>query len=487
MNIKAIVMNIGRALLVSALFMFLSVLVSIYYGFDDAFFPLVISCIITSIVGAFPFIFVRTAEPLTTLRGGYVTIVASWSLSFVFGMLPYVLYGGEFTLANAWFESVSGYTTTGASILNDIEALPKSLLFWRSSTHFIGGLGVVVFLLLVIPSASPYKSRLTNLEISSLSREGYRYRSSQTVTVIVMVYVILNILAFVCYMLCGMTLFEAINHAFSVAATGGFSTKNGSIGAFDSVGVDIVTMIFMILASLHFGLIYSTVASGRFRTLLTPAFKYFMGFLAVAVVLVFISLNVHPAEGSTVGSRFLESAFTVVSYATTSGLGISDNTHWPAVACILLMLASLQCGCAGSTTGGIKADRVVLAYKAAIVQIRRMANPNSVSQIKYGKEPVEDSRIQNVLVFIFVYIALLFVSILCLYAMGLDSVEAISGSICSLGNVGSALGAISLGGNYSSLPNAAKLLMSFNMFLGRIEIYPFLVVLGLIFSGSRKK
>ena len=169
MNVKSISLNVGKALLVSALFMLLSIGVSLVNGRDEAFTPLLISFVITLIVGAFPFIFVSKPQALS-LNDGFLTIVLSWVLSFIFGMLPYVLYGGEFTLINAWFESVSGYTTTGSTILTDVEALPKSLLFWRSSTHFIGGLGVVVFLLLVMPTASPYRLKLTNMEMSSLSK-----------------------------------------------------------------------------------------------------------------------------------------------------------------------------------------------------------------------------------------------------------------------------------------------------------------------------
>ena len=173
MNVRSISVNVGKALLVSALFMFLSIIISVVNGMDSAFTPLLISFVITLLVGSFPFIFVKNSAPLT-MKDGFITIVVAWVLSFVFGMLPYVLWGGEFTLMNAWFESVSGYTTTGATILNDIEALPDSLLFWRSSTHYIGGLGVVVFLLLVMPDASPYRLKLTNMEMSSLSKEGYK-------------------------------------------------------------------------------------------------------------------------------------------------------------------------------------------------------------------------------------------------------------------------------------------------------------------------
>ncbi|MBO4341460.1 MAG: TrkH family potassium uptake protein, partial [Bacteroidales bacterium] len=233
MNIKVISRNVGYALLVSALFMFLSVLVSVKNGNDSALAALLISFIITFVTGAFPFIFVRKNEVIT-LKDGYMIIFLSWVLSFIFGMLPYLLWGGPFTVINAWFESVSGFTTTGSSILENIEALPDSLLFWRSSTHFIGGLGVVVFLLLIIPSSSPVKLRLANMELSSLSKDGYMARANKTVYIFTYVYLGLALSAFLAYWIAGMSIFDAINHAFSVCATGGFSTKNLSIAAFGS-------------------------------------------------------------------------------------------------------------------------------------------------------------------------------------------------------------------------------------------------------------
>ena len=234
MNIKGISVNVGKALLVSALFMLLSIGVSLLNGRDSGFVPLLISFLITLIVGAFPFIFVKKVQMLS-LKDGFLTIVLAWFLSFIFGMLPYVLWGGEFTLINAWFESVSGYTTTGSTILNDIEALPRSILFWRSSTHYIGGLGVVVFLLLVMPDASPYRLKLTNMELSSLSKDGYRFRSTKVVWVITMVYIGLTLASFLSLWAAGMSSFDALNHAFSIAATGGFSTRNLSIASFEDM------------------------------------------------------------------------------------------------------------------------------------------------------------------------------------------------------------------------------------------------------------
>ena len=250
MNIKAISVNVGKALLISALFMALSIGVSTLYGRDSGFGPLLISFVITLIVGAFPFIFVKNVPSLST-KDGFVTIVLAWFLSFIFGMLPYVLWGGEFTLINAWFESVSGYTTTGSTILNDIEALPKSLIFWRSSTHYIGGLGVVVFLLLVMPDASPYRLRLTDMELSTLSKDGYRYKSTKVVWVITMVYLGLTVASTLSLWAAGMPFFDAVNHGFSIAATGGFSSRNLSVAAFDSQIINFVAMVFMAVAAVQ--------------------------------------------------------------------------------------------------------------------------------------------------------------------------------------------------------------------------------------------
>ena len=269
MNVKAISRNVGYALLVSALFMLLSIIVSVANGNDSALSALIISFTITFTVGIFPFIFVRKTSAIT-LKDGYLIIVLSWLLSFIFGMLPYALWGGPFTVTNAWFESVSGFTTSGSTILEDIEALPDSLLFWRSSTHFIGGLGVVVFLLLIIPTASPIRLRLTNMELSSLSKDAYNVRANKTVYIFAYVYLGIAAVAFLSYWAAGMTPFDAINHAMSVCATGGFSTHNLSIAYYDSRLIEGLTMLFMYVASIHFGLVFMTFATRSLKPLKNP-------------------------------------------------------------------------------------------------------------------------------------------------------------------------------------------------------------------------
>ena len=440
MNIKAISTNVGKALLVSALFMFLSIIISVLNGVDSAFTPLLLSFIITLLVGSFPFIFVRKS-PALTMKDGFLTIIIAWILSFVFGMLPYVLWGGEFTLVNAWFESVSGYTTTGSTILNDIEALPKSLLFWRSSTHYIGGLGVVVFLLLVIPDASPYRLKLTNMEMSSLSKEGYRYKSAKVVQVITVVYLGLTLVSTLLLWAAGMPLFDAVNHAFSIAATGGFSTKNLSIGYFQSDLINAIAMVFMALAAMHFGLIYAVFATRSLKPLNNAVVKYYIGSIAVMSVIIMLSLMSDGGYDSW-GKAWIDASFNVVSYMSTTGFATCDNSSWPYLAGVVLMMAGIQCGCSGSTTGGLKVDRILISFKAISTEIRRRLHPSSVSQVRMSGHHLPDSAVSSVFLYIVVYVMVIFVSILAVILCGSEPVEAISGVISSVGSVGPGLGGV---------------------------------------------
>ncbi len=483
MNVKAISVNVGKALLVSALFMFLSLVVSIVYGRDTAFTPLLISFIITLITGGFPFIFVKGQQSLS-LKDGFLTIVLSWVLSFIFGMLPYVLYGGEFTLINAWFESVSGFTTTGSTILNDIEALPKSLLFWRSSTHYIGGLGVVVFLLLVIPSASPYRLKLTNMEMSSLSKDGYRYKSTKVVRIITTVYVSLTLAAFLSLWAAGMPLFDAVNHAFSIAATGGFSTRNLSVGAFGSDTINLIVLFFMAVCAMHFGLIYSVFVTRSIKPLRNTVIRYYFGSILVMTLIIAFSLM---TEGGymSFGKALMDSSFTVVSYMSTAGFAICDNSVWPWLAGVVLLFASFQCGCAGSTTGGIKVDRIIIAFKAVFSEIKHKLHPSSVSHTRMSGHHLADNAVHAVLMYIVVYFLVISVSIMAVLLCGCNATEAVSGVVASVGSVGPGLGELGSLENYSMQPAMAKFIFTFDMFLGRVEIYPVLIAMSMIFRRNR--
>jgi len=484
MNFKTISRNVAMALLVDALFMLLSVVVSMIYGRDGGLYPLVISFVLTFSFGIFPFVFVRKTSRITT-KEGYLIVVLSWLLSFIFGMLPYVLYGEPFSLADAWFESVSGFTATGATVLSDVESLPNSLLFWRSSTHFIGGLGVVVFLLLIIPDSSPIRMRLTNMELSSLSKDGYSSRANRTVFIFAHVYLALMVVSFVSYCLAGMPVFDAINHAFSVCASGGFSSRNLSIASFDSRLIEGLTMIFMLLASIHFGLVFIAFANLTLKPLRNPVLRFYLVMLAMITVIAALSLTFSHVETSFSHALWV-SMFQTISTASTTGFAITDNSVWPMFANVILMFATITCGCAGSTTGGLKCDRVIMMLKAIVVRIRYTINPSVVQEVKIGKRYFRDEEVGIHVLYIALFILVLCVSVAISLLSGTDAVVAFSGSLSSLTNVGPAIDQIGSLGNYGAVPVGSKILFTLDMFLGRVEIYPVLAVMGMMFSHNRR-
>lgn len=484
MNWKAISRNVGLALLVSSLFMFLSVLVSVLNGNDSALAALIISFTITFLVGIFPFIYVRRTQAIT-LKEGYVTITLSWLLSFIFGMLPYALWGGPFSLENAWFESVSGFTTTGATILEDVESLPRSLLFWRSSTHFIGGLGVVVFLLLIIPDSSPVKLRLVNMEMSSLSRGSYAMRANKTVNIFAYVYLCIFVLALVLYVLAGMPVFDAVCHAMSVSATGGFSTRNASIGAFGSRWIEAVTLLCMYLSSLHFGLLFLSFANRSLKPMNNAVVKYYTSSLLIFAVLLGLGLKAGGFCASW-GESMWNGLFEIMCISSTTGFATLDNASWPPVLGGLTILAAAVCGCAGSTSGGLKIDRIVLLFKSIGRQIKRILHPSSVNEIKFGGRTLKDEDVAPHLLYIAMYAVLLaFSAVLCLL-IGVGWQNAVAASVTSISNVGPALGEMGSMGTFNMVPAAAKLVYTFDMFLGRIEIYPVLAVVAMVFDRRNR-
>ena len=434
MGIKAISSNVGKALLVNALFMMLSIIVSIADGLDEAFTPLLISFLITSIVGAFPLIFVRHHQE-TSVKDGYITIVIAWLMSFIVGMLPYVLYGGEFTLVNAWFESVSGYTTTGSTILTDIESLPRSLLFWRSSTHFIGGLGVVVFLLLIIPDVGSFKFRMSNLEVSALSHYGYRYRRTNVPRIMLSVYIGLTVIETLLLMAAGMSFFDAVNHSFSTMATGGFSTRNTSIMYFDSPVIDVIIIVFMILASMHFGVIYAMLIKKSFGPIKNSVTLYYLNVILVLSLFTAFILMLQGGYGSF-GKALLDSVFQVVSFISTTGFGNADNALWPMLANVFLLFAAFHCGCSGSTTGGIKADRMLIIFKEIGNEFKRRLHPSSVFCTKVDDHTVNNEQISAVFLYFVAYVFILFVSFMAVLLSGVEISDAFSGTLASLGNNG---------------------------------------------------
>lgn len=484
MNIKVISRNVGYALLFSALFMFLSILVSVANGNDSALAALMISFTITFTVGVFPFIFVRKSAAIT-LKDGYMIIALSWLLSFIFGMLPYALWGGPFTIINAWFESVSGFTTTGFTILDNVEALPNSLLFWRSSTHFIGGLGVVVFLLLIIPSSSQMRLRLTTLELSSLSKREYRSVANKTVYIFTYVYFGLTAASFLLYVMAGMSPFDAINHAMSVVATGGFSTRNASIGAYDSITIDLITMLFMVLSSVHFGMIFVAVVTRSLKPFKNEIFKFYLSMMVVAGMIVSISIKAHGFE-ETWGRSFLSGFFHVMSFASTTGFSIADNSSWPVLSDTILVLMGVCCGMAGSTTGGIKSDRMMFLCKEVKYQLRMVLHPASVKDIRVNGRVIRQNDIAPHILYIALYGLVVIISLVACLTLDPDNNQSFTAILSSLGNVGLSVDQLGSIYNCNGEPSSLKFIYTLDMFLGRVEIYPILAVVMMIFSRRNK-
>ena len=274
MRFSVVIRYIGIVQLVLAAFMLVAAGISYVSNIDSAYSPLVMSSLLTLLMGCFPLIFVPKTDHISQ-KEGYCIVVGAWIVSSVVGMFPYLMWGGEFTLLNAWFESVSGFTTTGASILNDIEALPRGLQFWRMATCWIGGVGVVMFALVILPSIGKSKMMLSNVELSSLAKDNFNYRTQTVVRIILSIYVGLTVLTLLALKLCGMNWFDALCHAMSACGTCGFSNKNLSIGFFDSAQIEFVLVVAMLVVGMHFGLIYATITRKQnniFRSEITRSY-----------------------------------------------------------------------------------------------------------------------------------------------------------------------------------------------------------------------
>lgn len=474
MRYNVVIRYIGVVLLMNALFMFIAMLIGLFEGMDTGFYPLALSTILTAALGAFPLLFVA-AEKNISSKEGYLIVVGAWMISCGMGMLPYLLWGGEFTLTNAWFESVSGFSTTGSTILDDIEALPRSLLFWRSSTHFLGGIGVVMFVLAILPSIGSARFTLYNAQLSSLAKDNFRYRTQKIILILLVVYLGLTILTTGFLRLAGMGWFDAVNHAFSTVATGGFSTKNASVGHYDSAWIEAVLIVAMFIGGLHFGLIYATLAGRRnnlFRSEVTRFFFFSMVLAGAAITGVLWATGSYPGFFSSL--RY--GLFQLVSIATTTGFATADSNVWPPLAVLILLFFSITCACAGSTSGGIKVDRLLLSAKSVGVKIRQVRHPNAILRVKLDDMPVGEGLLNTVNVFIICYLLIILAGTLVCTLFGIDLMTSFSIAFTSMSNVGPGFGGVGPTHTFSFLPEGVKVLSTLLMLIGRLEIFGFIQI-----------
>ena len=470
MRLSIILRYVGFILVANAAFMLLSVGIAFFNDMDSGFYPLLLSFFITATVGVFPLIFIP-ADSYISMREMYAIVVFSWSACCLIGMLPYILWGGEFTITNAWFESVSGYTTTGSTILTDIEALPNSLLFFRSSTHWMGGIGVVLFAMLIAPSMRLNKMRLAKVEMSTLAQDNFKFKTQETIHIILTVYIVFTVVCFLLLWLAGMNAFDSVNHAFSTVATGGFSTKNISIAAFgENVWIQLVIIVFMFFSGIHFGLIYSAIVKRSTALFRSPIIRYY--FFSVLSGIAIVSLYLWLSKTyPTFGESLLHGAFQLVSMVTTTGYATADSAVWPALVMLVLMFFMFQGATTGSTVGGVKVDRIVIFFKSIKAQVRKQQHPNAIVPVKVGQTTIDDDIAYSVSLFILLYIFIIFAGTILLAVMGIDLMSSFSASLASVSTVGPGFGFYGSLDNYSLLPLAGKLLLTVLMIIGRLEIY----------------
>jgi trk system potassium uptake protein TrkH len=463
----------GLVLLLNAVFMFLSCVVSLLKS-DTALFPLLYSGMISALFGLFPILFVPPTKEISS-REGLTIVVASWLLACLVGTIPYILWGGEFTFTNAWFESVSGFTTTGSSILSNIEAVPPGLLFWRASTHWIGGIGIIIFVLALIPTMGKAGLVLYRTEMTSLAAENFHYRTQRTLQILVFVYVGLTLAETAGLLFCGMDLFDALTHAFATVATGGFSPRNLSVAYYKSVAVEVVIMVFMVLSGMHFGLLFLAF-QGRLRDLWESlVVRYYLSALVVGVLVT--AWSVHAKQYPHWAEALRYAAFQVISIGTSTGFATADSNVWPPLAQLTLIFFTLQCACAGSTSGGIKTDRMVIFWKSFVKRINKIRHPRAVITPKLDGLLLDGEILETNLLYIALYMMIVFLSTAALTAFNVDLLTAFTGSATAMGNVGPGFGAVGSMSNFSQIPNAGKWILSATMLLGRLEIFGLILFL----------
>ena len=475
MRVNVVIRYIGMVLQFVALFMLVSAFVSMLNNYDSAFSPLLLSSFMTSLLGIFPLFFVERVEEVTT-KEGYAIVVGSWLVACIVGMFPYLIWGGEFTMINAWFESVSGFTTTGASILNDIEFLPRGLLFWRSSSAWIGGIGVVMFALVILPSMGKSRHMLSNVEMSTIARDNFHYRSKVIFRLLITIYVCLTIITTVALKYSGMTWFDAVNHAMTSCGTCGFSTKNSSVAFWDSAVVEGIMMVAMTLSAIHFGVLYATFTGKRNNIFRSEVVRTFIIMMLVISLLIAVSLYLADIY-TNFGEALRHASFQVVSISTTSGFATTDTNLWTPLAMVLLIFCSVICGCAGSTSGGMKVDRLLIASKVIRNRMKIQLHPNAIIRTKMDGMVQEESTQNLVMTFIVSYIMLTLIGTVVYTMFGCDILTGFTASISCLSNVGPGFGEIGSMSNFSELPVVLKLCSTLLMLIGRLEIFGFIQLL----------
>lgn len=461
--------------------MLLGIPFSLYYG-DDDITALIISAIITSTSGFILWLATRNCDAELGKREGYLIVSLGWITMALFGAFPFVIYGAIPNYTDAFFETMSGFTTTGATILEDIEIIPHGLLFWRSLTQWLGGMGIIVLSLAILPLLGVGGMQLFAAEVPGVTVDKLHPRVKETAKRLWGIYVAFTLTETVLLLIGGMSLFDAINHSFTTMATGGFSTKNAGTAYYNSPFIQYVFILFMLFAGINFTIHYLAL-HGKFNFIKgNTEFKTYIGFILGTTAFIML---VHIASTNFEWEESLrQSLFHVVSLTTTTGYVSSDYESWAPFSRMIFFALLFVGGCAGSTGGGIKFVRHILLFKNSFLELKRLIHPRAVIPVRFNEKAIGADIISNVQAFFIFYIMMFIFGSIILSLLGLDFITAAGAAATCIGNVGPGIGAVGPINNFAQLPDTIKWILTFFMLLGRLELFTILIILSPSFWKS---
>lgn len=471
-NFRIIAKVVGVLLIITGLLMFTGIPFSFYYDSGDAK-PLFLSGLVTVAFGAFLQL-LKPKSDTVHKREGYLIVGLGWVSMVLFGMLPFMFSGVIPEVTGAFFETMSGMTTTGASVLEDIESVPNGILFWRSMTQWIGGMGIIVLTVALFPLLGIGGIELFVAEAPGPTSDKIHPRIRETARRLWFIYVALTILLAFLLLLGGMEPFDSVNHALTTMATGGFSTRNASMAAFDSPFIQYTVVLFMFIAGTNYTVLYFGIKGQLKKVWGSDEFRLYL--TLVLLLIIFLTISVQHATGGEWEKSFRDVAFQVVSIITTTGFVSADYTQWTSWITMLFFVLLFTGACAGSTSGGIKLVRHLVFLKNSLLEFKRILHPRGMIRIKINKQIVAPRILTHILVFLLVYLILFVAGSLTVTFLGMDFLSACSAVATSLGNVGPGIGTVGPVNNFAAVPSSAKWVLSILMLMGRLELFTILVV-----------
>ncbi len=472
-NFNIIFKVLGSLIFIEVFFLTIALFVSFLYKEDDTM-AFVYTIGIAILVGLTSRILTNKSRNEIGKKEGFIIVSFVWIIFSFIGSLPFIISGYIPNLTNAFFETISGFTTTGSSILNDIEALPHGLLFWRSLIQWMGGMGIIVLSLAVLPILGIGGMQLFAAEVPGPVPDKLHPRVKETAKRLWIIYVAFTLFETILLIFGGMDFFDAINHSFTTMATGGYSTKQASVAYWESPYIHYVIILFMFIAGTNFTLAYFGFKLKFRKIFRNEEFRYYLGFILIFTII--ISLVLYYTSSFGIEKSFRDSLFQVVSLITTTGYATANYIKWFPFITVLLFISMFLGGSAGSTGGGIKIMRIVLLIKNSVAEFKRLIHPQAIIPVRFNHNPVKAQIVTNILAFIVLYMLIFVGGTVIMASLGLDLETAMGAVITSLGNVGPGIGELGPAGNFYSVPDMGKWFLSFLMLVGRLELFTVLIL-----------